>query len=89
LSSQKKFKRNLPRDHSFIIEEPNKANEFYRIGNWYLAMLVSDAGMKDCLKANHPSQEKVLLFLQDTREEYLITHDYTQALLQKKVTISN
>lgn len=147
----KKFKRNLPRDHAFIFEDPKNTNEFYnyintkyernhndvefnvpffiddevfflsfyeveiptktinllpifidaaldsngygpmledhefyRIGNWYVALLVTDANMKDCLKSNHPSQEKVLQFLRDTRVEYLTTHDYVQALLRKK-----
>jgi hypothetical protein len=147
----KKFKRNLPRDYTFIFEDPKDASEFYhfintkyqrnhndvefnvpfyiddevfflsfyeieiptktinllpivfdavlddhgysplfenveftRIGNWYLALLVTDNDMKDCLKPNHPSQEKVVQFLRDTRVEYLTTHDYIHAYLRRK-----
>ncbi len=146
----KKFKRNLPRDHAFIFEDPKNTNEFYnyintkyalndqdvewnvpfiidneefffsfyeteiptktinlipivinaeleekghdplledaefsRIGNWYLALTVSDSTMGDCLDPNYKSREKVLKYLQDLKTEYLNTNNYLEAWFRK------
>ncbi len=57
--------------------------EFSRIGNWYLALTVSDSTMGDCLDPNYKSREKVLKYLQDLKTEYLNTNNYLEAWFRK------
>jgi len=57
--------------------------EFSRMGNWYLAVTVSDASMNDCLNPNYRSRDKVLKYLRDLKTEYLNTHNYLEAWFRK------
>lgn len=149
LTTGKKFKKHLPRDNSFVFEDPKDANEFYnfintkyslnhqtveynvpihvegkefylsfyeveipdkvinllpifanaalentgmspmfndpdvmRFGNWYLALFVYDADMKDCLKSDYPSRKEILKHLQAIKKEYLNTHNYLEAMMK-------
>lgn len=50
--------------------------EFSRVGNWYLALTVSDAAMNDCLAPNYKYRDKVVKYLRNLRTEYLNTHNY-------------
>ena len=60
--------------------------EFSRTGNWYLALTVLDADMKDCLNPKHRLQKQTLAYVKDVRVEYLNTSEYVQTqLLKKKV----
>ena len=55
-----------------------------RKDNWYLAITVDDAKMKDCLKAEYRKREVILKYLRDLRIEYLNTDNYLEALLRKQ-----
>lgn len=54
-----------------------------RVGNWYLALTVSDDAMKDCLKEGYEEKETILKYLRKLRVEYLNTHNYLDALMRK------
>lgn len=53
-------------------------------GNWYLALFVYDADMKDCLKSNYPSRAEVIKHLQSIKKEYLTTNNYLEAMMKMK-----
>jgi hypothetical protein len=54
-----------------------------RVGSWYLALTVFDSDIKDCLKPEYESRDKVIDYLKELKDEYLTTHDYIQALWRK------
>ncbi|MBT0608515.1 hypothetical protein [Aequorivita echinoideorum] len=56
---------------------------FYRKGNWYIGVTVSNDKFEDCLAPEFKSRENVLKFLRKMRVEYLTTHNYVEALLRK------
>lgn len=54
-------------------------NYFSRIGNWYLALSVTNQEMEDCLKPKHPSRVKVIEYLRALKKEYQNTSNYADA----------
>lgn len=54
-------------------------NYFSRIGNWYLALTVTNQDMEDCLKPKHPSRVKAINYLRALQKEYLDTSNYADA----------
>lgn len=52
---------------------------FSRIGNWYLALLVTNDNVEDCLEPKHPSRPKVIQYLRGLQKEYFSTSDYMNA----------
>ena len=64
--------------HDPILEDA----QFSRKGNWYLALFVYDADMKDCLKSNYPSRPEILKHLQAIKKEYLTTNNYLEAMMK-------
>ena len=54
-----------------------------RVGNWYLALTVTDNEMKDCLKENYAKREAILNYLKTMRVDYLNTYNYLEALLKR------
>jgi len=54
-----------------------------RTGNWYVAILVNNEKIEDCLKEGHTSKDKVAKFLENTRKEYLSTQNYLEAYLHQ------
>jgi hypothetical protein len=65
--------------HNPLLEDAHVS----RVGNWYIVLTVFDDEIKDCLKPEYESREKILKYLEDLRQEYLTTHDYIQALWRK------
>ncbi|MFV0539923.1 MAG: hypothetical protein ACK5MZ_01625 [Aestuariibaculum sp.] len=55
-----------------------------RKGNWYIAIVVSNSEMKDCLKTGNPDYEAILQYLKDIKYEYLNTTNYIEALFKKQ-----
>ena len=51
---------------------------------WYVVLTVWDGNKKDALNPKHPKQDKVILFLESIRKEYLNTHNYTDQIFKKK-----
>ncbi len=56
--------------------------EFSRIGNWYIALTVSDATMEDALHPGHEAHRKIITYLRKLRIEYLNTTNYYNALFR-------
>lgn len=56
--------------------------EFSRIGNWYIALTVSDAAMEDALHPSHGAHRKIIPYLRKLRIEYLNTTNYYDALFR-------
>lgn len=54
-----------------------------RIGNWYLALTVSDTAMNDCLSPSYKDRDSIVKYLRDLRKEYLNTQNYLEALFKK------
>ncbi|MDY7394433.1 hypothetical protein UMM65_04210 [Aureibaculum sp. 2210JD6-5] len=61
-----------------------QGSQFTRKGNWYLALFVYDANMKDCLKSDYPSRKGILNYLKALKKEYLNTHNYLEAMMKMK-----
>jgi len=57
-------------------------SQFTRKGNWYLALFVYDADMKDCLKLDYPSRLAILKHLRAIKNEYLTTNNYLEAMMK-------
>lgn len=55
-----------------------------RKGNWYLALFVYDADMKDCLNSNYPYRIAILNHLKAIKKEYLNTNNYLEAMMKMK-----
>lgn len=58
--------------------------EFSRTGNWYIALMVTDSNITDCLNPKHKLHHKTLKYVKDIKTEYLNTSEYVQTLLVKK-----
>ncbi len=54
-----------------------------RIGNWYLALTVSDGEMKDCLHPNFEFQAEIIAYLREVKKEYLYTNNLMELSLKK------
>lgn len=54
-----------------------------RDGNWYLVITVEDEVFKDALSENYSERQKVIVYLQKMRKEYLSTYNYLEALFEK------
>lgn len=55
-----------------------------RIGNWYIAITVTDDDFKNCLDPLYPFRESVIEYLKDLKQEYLTTHNYDELVFKKK-----
>lgn len=58
-------------------------NYFSRIGNWYLALEVTNQNTEDCLKPKHPSRAKAIKYLRALQKEYLNTGNYADAYFRR------
>jgi len=56
----------------------------FRKGHWYIALLVTDQDMNDCLASDYKNREKVIKYLRNLRKEYLNTANYLEAMLKQK-----
>ncbi|MEJ6791392.1 MAG: hypothetical protein QNK89_01275 [Lacinutrix sp.] len=55
-----------------------------RTGKWYILLTVYNDDLKNCLKENYPEKEKVVLYLESLRKEYLTTQNYLELQFKKK-----
>lgn len=55
-----------------------------RKSHWYILMTVRDNEFRDCLSPDHLYQKRVIAILQELKEEYLNTQNYTEAFFRKK-----
>tara|TARA_R100000935_G_scaffold27288_1_gene47372 strand:+ start:45341 stop:45895 length:555 start_codon:yes stop_codon:yes gene_type:complete len=57
-----------------------------RSGKWFIALTVTDEGLKDALKPAYDNHKEVLTYADTMREEYLNTVEYIEVYLKSKPT---
>jgi len=55
-----------------------------RTGNWYIAITVTDEGLKDALNPSYDNYKKIVAYADTMRTEYLTTVEYIEIYLKSK-----
>ncbi len=55
-----------------------------RTSMWYIAITITDQNYNDCLNENHKEYKEIVSYLENFKNEYFITHNYTETLLLNK-----
>ncbi|PVW17393.1 hypothetical protein [Marixanthomonas spongiae] len=68
--------------HGPILEDAH----ITRSGSWYIALTVTNEGLKDALKPSYPQHNKVKTYVDALRQEYLTTVEYIEVYLKSKTS---